>query len=336
MTRQQIDRLRQHPDLAEAELIETHISWLLLTTEKVYKMKKNIQFSFLDFSELAQRKYYCEKELLLNRRLAPDLYEEVVAVNTRGEGLEFGPYQPDSLDYAIKMRRVDRKWEMVTLLRRGAVLPEHLDQLAEQLAVFHQSATPDTSLFNPIKALDDFRDISQYTELLLPHLGVTGQADILAGIETIHAFLRHHHQRFHDRRQRGFTVEGHGDLHAANVFLEAGKPLIFDCIEFNDAFRMVDVLDEVAFLYVDLEAFGFPDLAQRFASSYQSAHPTLLTAEDQQLFDFYKCYRANVRLKVTAIKVDRAPTEAHADEMLGQLQRYFQLYRHYVARLAGA
>lgn len=333
MDRQQIDLLRKSQELKDAELVETHISWLLLTPDKVYKMKKDVQFSFLDFSTLASRKFYCEHELMLNRRLAPDLYEKVIAINPRKNGLAFGPYRTDSIDYAIRMRRVDEKWEMAGMLERGEVTPEHLDLLAGQLAGFHQNATLDQTLFNPIKELDAFSDLGNYAEILIPQVGATEMDRILEGVKGVRSFLREHHQRFHHRRMHGFTVDGHGDLHASNVFLENDKPLIFDCIEFNDEFRKVDVLDEIAFLYVDLEAAGRHDLAERFSESYQAGNPSLLSKEDERLFDYYKCYRANVRMKVTAIKIDSLSSEAHAGKLLGRLHRYQEVYLRYADKL---
>lgn len=333
MNRQKIDLLRKNPELKNAELIETHISWLLLTPDKVYKMKKDVQFSFLDFSTLAMRKFYCEHELMLNQRLAPGLYEDVVAVNASGGGLKFGHYKLDSIDYAIRMRRVAKEWEMTKMLKEGKVLPAHMDQLAEQLATFHQNTKLDKSLFNPIKELDNFSDIGNFSEILIPHFGATKMYEIMDGVKAARSFLRQHHQRFHYRRMLGFTVDGHGDLHVSNIFLENNQPILFDCIEFNDAFRKIDVLDEIAFLYVDLEAAQRPDLAERFAASYQFHNRTLLTQEDEQVFDFYKCYRANVRLKVTAIKIDSLPSEAHADELIAKLHRYQEVYHRYADKL---
>lgn len=333
MNRKQIDLLLKNPGLQGASLVETHISWLLLLPETVYKMKKDVQFSFLDFSTPASRKRFCEHELKLNQRLAPELYEEVVAVNPDKGGLAFGVYRVDSVDYAIRMKRVEKRWEMTGMLERGEVLPEHLERLADQLAEFHQNAKPDKSLFNPIREWDEFSDIGNYARIIVPHVGAVKMAEIMDGVDAARSFLRDHHQRFHYRRMQGFTVDGHGDLHAANVFLEHGKPLIFDCIEFNDDFRKIDVLDEIAFLCVDLEAAERPDLADHFAASYQAANRTRLIREDEQLFDFYKCYRANVRLKVTAIKIDNLPSEAHAGKLLAQLQRYLTVYCHYAEKL---
>lgn len=334
MNRQQIELLRQQPELRDAEVVETHISWLLLTPDKVYKMKKAVRFSFLDFSTLSRRKFYCEHELKLNQRLAPDLYEDVVAVNTMDGGLAFGHYQFDSVDYAIRMRRVAHKWEMPRMLEEDRVLPEDMDRLAEKLAAFHQDVPPDQSLFNPIQALDEFSDIANYTEELTPLIGKNGMEEILDSIKAARSFLRKHHQRFHYRRMLGFTVEGHGDLHVSNIFLEEGKPLIFDCIEFNDAFRRVDVLDEIAFLCIDLEAYRRDDLAERFAASYQAGNRTIITEDDARLFDYYKCYRANVRLKVTAIKLSHLSPEARPAQQLARLHRYYEIFQKYADKLS--
>lgn len=333
MNRLEIDLLLKNPNLRGAELVETHISWLLMLPETVYKMKKEVALSFLDFSTKEKRKYYCEHELKLNQRLAPDLYLEVVAINPMEHGLEFGAYQDNSIDYAIKMKRVAKKWEMSGMLARGEVMPAHLDLLASHLAVFHQNAECDTSLYNPIKELEEFSDIGNYLELLAPYISKAKIDAVMDGVEAARCFLRDHHQRFHDRKLLGFTVDGHGDLHAANVFLENNQPLVFDCIEFNDEFRKLDVLDEIAFLYVDLEAAGRLDLAEHFAESYETSHPTRLEQEDERLFDYYKCYRANIRLKVTAIKIDSLPTGVSADTFVSQLPRYLEVYLRYADRL---
>lgn len=333
MTRPQIDLLLKQSNLRAAELVETHISWLLMLPETVYKMKKDVAFSFLDFSTKERRKFYCEHELMLNQRLAPDMYQEVVAVNPFGHGLELGPYQDNSIDYAIKMRRVAQKWEMSGMLSRGEVLPEHIKRLASHLAAFHQNAKPDRSTHKPVKELEEFSDVGNYLDILVPYISTTKINEIMDGVEAARFFLRDHRQRFHERKMLGFTVDGHGDLHAANVFLENNQPLVFDCIEFNDEFRKLDVLDEIAFLYVDLEAGGRLDLAEHFAVSYEASNPTRQEPEDELLFDYYKCYRANVRLKVTAIKMNSLPPGASPDQYVSQLHRYLEVYLRHAKEL---
>ncbi|CAH1000693.1 hypothetical protein LEM8419_01827 [Neolewinella maritima] len=333
MDQQHIDRLRQHPTLADAEVVETHISWLLLLPEDVYKMKKNVRFSFLDFSTPAKRKYYCERELQLNRRLAPELYRRVVGVNpTLSTALTFGPPVPQSVDYAVAMRRIDRRWEMEALLNRDAVSPADIDRIAERLAAFHAGVVLTDALFNPIEVLDRLTDILRYADRLEPLIGPTGLDEIRAGISVARSVLRAFHARFHQRAVDGFTVDGHGDLHTGNIFLEHGRPILFDCLEFADDLRRIDVLDEVAFLYVDLEARGRTDLAERFAASYRRGTASAPAEEDELIFSFYRFYRVNVALKVTAIKISHSPKDAPA-ELTERLHRYLDLHRKYAGRL---
>ncbi|NJB87195.1 hypothetical protein GGR26_002972 [Lewinella marina] len=330
MNLRQIELLQRNPTLAGSVVRETHISWLLLLPDKVYKMKKGVRFSFLDFSTLQRRKHYCQRELALNRRLAPDLYEAVVAVNPSVEGLTFGPRTPQTVDYAVRMRRVAARWELANLLSHREVTAADMRRIARQLAVFHRRNVVTDVPFDERRALRNFIDVGNYPNELEPHLGASGLSELYEGGDLARLFLRRRGERLRERARSGYTVDGHGDLHVGNVFVEHGNPILFDCIEFDDAMRRIDVLDEVAFLYVDLEARGRRDLAEQFANHYQRYNPSMHTEEDRQLFDYYRCYRAGVRLKVTALKMNRTP---ESKEETTLLNRYHQLYCAYARAL---
>lgn len=316
-----------HP--SETTLLETHISWIILTDVFAFKIKKPVHFHFLDFKTPAARQHFCEEELRLNQRLVPDIYLGVLPVGSAGIG---DPHLP-RLDSALWMRRMDNSREMDKLLRDHLVTPADMEHLAALLAPFHRQ----NRLYPTAAAYDVENDIALFADLF------TLQSDWEKYTGDTHSprrwkkhlrpLLQELAPHLSDRAQRGFRVDGHGDLHSRNIILPPNKtPIVFDCLEFNPDYRRMDVLSELAFLCMDLEFYGQNDLSAAFLAAYQRHWSILENATDHRCFTFYKAYRANVRLKITLLELGQHPTEALADAA----RSYGHLLKIYTSGCLGA
>ena len=292
-----------HPVL-RVEVIETHISTILLAGEFAYKLKKPVDLGFVDFTTLDKRERCCQAEVRLNRRTAPHLYLGVVPISgsldlpvVAGEG--------EPIEYAVKMRRFAPDATLDALLRRGALAPEQIDQLAALVAHFHRSipvAAPadgygSASVIEQT-ALDNFRQARVHVE---DPVSLEALARLEAWTQAESARLG---TSFEERRHRGFVRECHGDLHLGHVALIDGQPVAFDCIEFSAPLRWIDVMSEAAFTAMDLLAHGERGLAFRFLNGYLEK---VGDYEGVGVLRFYLVYRALVRAKVAAIQ------QRHAD-----------------------
>ncbi|WP_114972651.1 bifunctional aminoglycoside phosphotransferase/ATP-binding protein [Rhodoferax ferrireducens] len=298
---------QRYPDPASrVDLVETHISWVLLAGAFAYKIKKPVTLPFLDFSTLTLRRTYCETELRLNRRFAPALYLDVVAISGTPENPQLGGAGA-AIEFAVKMRRFDESARLDRICARGALTPEHLGQLAQTIVTFHRDAAlaPAESNYGApaeilTPALDNFEDL----RALLPGPPWQSQLDALS------IWTRTEFQRlqplFVARKVAGRVRECHGDLHLGNLALIDGRVTLFDCIEFNEAFRWIDVASEIAFTYVDLLDHHQPGLAGWFLNQWLSDGGDF---EAVPLLRFYAAYRAVVRAKVAAIRASQAQDE---------------------------
>lgn len=314
----------------QPELVETHSAFVVLTADRAYKLKKDVKFTFLDFSTVELRRQDTDRELHLNQRLAPEVYLGIVPVCRDASGLHLAASDGDCgevVDHALVMQRLDRSLEMDRVLERGEITPEFLDRLAAKVAAFHAGAVVVTQ---PAQAraggyASDFNDILQELEVFRQHLGEQTVARLQALVAISDHFLETHAHHVEERLAAGWVRDVHGDLHSRNIFAYP-DPVIFDCLEFNDHFRQIDVLNEVAFLCMDLEAMGFDAFSERFIAAYDRALPALATEQDRNLFLWFKCYRANVRAKVAAIRAtqspDPQPAVADMKTYLGLMERY--------------
>jgi hypothetical protein len=278
------DPARYPHTVDRVELVETHISWVLLAGEFAYKIKKPVTLPFLDYGTVDKRRAHCAAELRLNRRFAPQLYLDVVDFD--GEP-------------AVKMRRFDEQARLDHVCKRGGLKPAHLSGLAALLARFHGTAdiAPAASRFGtPAAVLDPA--LENFTELR----SLTG--DIFAAeLDALEAWTRaefaHRQAAFTTRKAAGCIRECHGDLHLGNMMLIDDAVIPFDCIEFNEDFRWIDVVSEIAFTLVDLLDHGQPGLATWLINEW------LTETGDYAALDvlrFYMAYRALVRAKVAAIR----------------------------------
>jgi aminoglycoside phosphotransferase family enzyme len=302
------------------ELIETHISWVLLGSEHVYKIKKPVRFSFLDFSSVEKRKFFCEEEVRLNRRLAEKVYLGVVKVTGRGGSVELEG-KGKAIDHAVKMKRLRRERMMDRMLMRGAVGGEDVKRLANVVSDFHRKAEPVSSggYNSPQMIGAQIADLGNFRNAIESACGLGAEVDSI--LERSEGFIAKNKALLEERVKDGKVKDCHGDLHSGNVFFEDGV-LIVDCIEFSRDFRCIDVASDAAFMAMDLDAFGREDLSKIFMEEYlaQSRDIGLGT-----LLDFYKCYRANVRAKIAAIGWLQKKSPEAADRM----KKYIALAERY-------
>ena len=322
------------PDLPEkAELIETHISWVILTTNFAFKIKKPMHYTFLDFSTIEKRKYYCEKEVELNRRLTDGMYLGVVPVFESGGKIIIENGTGNVIGFAVKMTRMDNSRQMNLLLEKGKVTARHMDQLAEQLADFHVHAETVKTAPDMAVMQTDFADILNVKEFLGQEIGEMASRKIKAAVELSAQFLQTYAYRFEERHRQGFMIDGHGDLHSKNILL-LQPPVIFDCIEFSSHFRRGDVLNELAFFCMDLDAYGQGHLEKVFLEKYLPRNACLLNEADENIFQYFKLYRANVRLKVNALKAKQSNEKQEFEIRMALVKKYLDLMEKYQLDLA--
>lgn len=288
------------------EKVETHISYLFFTGLHAYKVKKAVDFGFLDFTSLEKRKYYCEREVALNQRLSPNVYLHVAEIReANGVYTIDGP--GETVEYAVVMRQLDHRDAMDQVLTRGELTTRQLEQIAECLAVFHRDAGQSeeiTSLGGLQTVRENVQENFKDTE---PYRGRTIDPDAYARIRAYsEAFMDVCKPTFQRRADSGYIRDCHGDLHMDHVFL-GEEVAIIDCIEFSDRYRYSDVANDVAFLAMDLEYAGRPDLAATFEDAYLEASGDTGSLE---VMNFYKCYRAYVRAKVDSLRLDQVAGDA--------------------------
>jgi aminoglycoside phosphotransferase family enzyme/predicted kinase len=282
------------PTPARVDLVVTHISWVFLTDHDVWKVKRPVDYGFLDYTTLERRRHFCHEEVRLNRRLAPGVYLGVVPVRHGPAGPTLTGDGP-ILDYAVRMRRLPDAASADALLRAGALTHDHLWRVAAALARFYAAnpATPRYGAVDVIRAnvMENFDQARPFVGRFLSAATFDAVRDWQLG------FLERHADRFQARIDRDRVRELHGDLRLEHVYFESPEPLVLDCIEFNERFRMGDVAADAGFLAMDLDARARPELAASFLGRFA------LEANDYDLYDvvdFYTSYRAWVRAKIAA------------------------------------
>jgi aminoglycoside phosphotransferase family enzyme/predicted kinase len=288
-----------HPETVD--LVQTHISFVFLAGDEVYKVKKSVRFSFLDFSTDEQRRRFCAEELRLNRRLAPGVYLEVVGISRRGDGFALtAADDPAVVEHAVHMRRLPDERMLDRLLDAGRATPAMIEQVADVLVEFHRNAEDGSELAAGGDPAVIARLFEDDTREVAPFHGRTISAADDADIQRYcRRFLAGHDPLLRRRQAEGRIRDGHGDLHTEHICFTAHGVAIFDCIEFNPAFRQRDVAADLAFLAMDLEYHGRADLAARLVQRYaeRSGDPEL-----PRLVPFYACQRAYIRGKVDSLK----------------------------------
>ncbi len=312
--------------LGTGELIETHISWVIRKQDRVYKVKKPVDFGFLDFTTVAKRHAACQAEVELNRRLAPKVYRGVVPItrDVAGHHRVGGSGQP--VDFAVEMIRVDDGNRCDSRLSTNSLTKRHMQLLAVCLAQFHKEGRCDeeTSSFGRISAIKANlqENFQQTREMIAQHITLHQAREIEAYQLR---FLREHAEAFETRIRLKKVRDGHGDLRLEHIYFADGDdmPVILDCIEFCDRFRFADVCADIAFVYMDLVWHGRVDLAEIFLAAY--ARET----DDYGLYrlvDFYASYRAYVRAKICGfVAADAGISARLRDKARDHARRYFLL-----------
>lgn len=284
----------------DVRLIETHISWVILAGMYAYKIKKPVNFGFLDFSSLADRKRFCQEEIRLNRRMAPDLYLDVLPITETDNGTEIGGQGP-VVEYAVRMKRFEQAAQLDNQLDAGLVTPSDMTGFARRLGTFHERAAVARGAMTRQYPDQVHGAVMDNIETILRSRILT--ADQRKQVEELEVWTQ---QRFEElepklvvRAENGRVRECHGDLHLSNlVRLADGSVTAFDCIEFSDELRWIDVLNDTAFLVMDLMERNRPDLAHGFLSAYLERSGDY---QDLDLLRFFLVYRSLVRAKVALL-----------------------------------
>ena len=310
-----------YPHSVEAfRVLETHISWVVLTGTYAYKIKKPVNLGFLDFSTLEQREHFCQEELRLNRRFAPQLYLDVVAIRGTPQHPRFDGADP-VIEYAIKMLEFDQSQRVDSLLENNELDINNMDTFAVELATLHAQASWATvdATFGSADAVW----VPMAENFSQMRASMSGLDDIWR-LEQLEHWSRAEFERRRElliERKRTHRIrECHGDLHTGNLVRLDGQIAAFDCIEFNASLRWIDVVNEVAFLMMDLQARGHSAYAWHFINRYLEYSGDYAGAP---LLRLYLAYRAVVRAKVTHLQT--------SPEALADYHRYLALAQSYTA-----
>ena len=313
------------------ELIETHISWVFLSGCFAYKIKKPVDFGFLNFTTLEQRKFYCQQELVLNSRFAPQIYLEVLPVTQLEDQLSLSG-QGEIIDYAIKMVQFDQNCLFDKLLKKGQIKLSHIDDLSDVVADFHEkiniagSNVVFGSIHEVIKPVEE--NFSILNKILLETSLDNSEQETLKSLHNLMLSMYHSIcPQLLIRKKEGHIRECHGDLHLGNITLIGDKIQLFDGIEFNDSFRWIDTMSDCAFLIMDLQDHKQTIFANHLLNRY------LLKTGDYSgltVLKFYLLYRATVRAKVAALRLQQQKVESIAYEnSVNDLRNYIELAKSY-------
>ena len=300
--------------------IQTHISWVVIASPFVFKVKKPVNLGFLDFSTLEKRHHFCRRELELNRRLCPEVYLAVMPIYESDAGFSFDDEDGEIAEYAVKMRELPHGWFLNELLAKGVVGETELDRVIARLGKFYAAQTPRVEIEEwgtpeklKISTDENFAQVEQFAGKIISPVA----------LETVRRFTNNFYvtkeRLFRERIEQHRILDCHGDLHLDHVHLTPEATTIFDCIEFNDRFRFIDIANDLAFLAMDFDFEGKHELGNLFL---RNAAREFDDPGMPRLADFYKSYRAFVRGKVESM-------QANSDEHAKRASRYFRLALRY-------
>jgi aminoglycoside phosphotransferase family enzyme/predicted kinase len=316
--------LKADLEAAGFELIETHISWVFLGAAEVFKVKRPVDVGFLDFTTLEKRREACDAEVRLNRRLAPEVYIDVVPITVDDAGVHRIAGEGTVVEWAVHMRRLAVERRADELLQAGLLEPSHIDTLATHVARFHEGARCDAETSRHGDVATIRRNVKENFEQTRGSIRDYLSDEQAREIEAWQLDTLGNEERFTARVDAGRVRDGHGDLRLEHVYFGADESItIIDCIEFNERFRYADVCADVAFLSMDLAWHGRVDLAERFLARYARE------SNDHDLYsvvNFYESYRAFVRGKVASLLADDEEASTNAKERARrEARRYFML-----------
>jgi aminoglycoside phosphotransferase family enzyme len=316
-----------HPE--EVRSVQTHISLLFLTGGYVYKIKKPVDFGFLDFSSLEKRKYFCEQEVELNRRLAPDIYLGVAAITLDGDRVCLNGVG-EIIEYAVKMKQVPESQLMDRLLKENRVTEKMIEAVSEMLFQFYLTAETGDYIRRFAKPERIKQDTDENFEQTRRFVNVTIPGEAYSEIqERTNRFFKTHEALFYERIASDRIRDCHGDLRLEHI-LWGEEIAILDCIEFNERFRYTDVAADISFLAMDLDYHGREDLGRHLIGTYISKSGDYGLSK---VLDFYKCYRAYVRGKVESFRSDDPNgSETEKKGAVKRARKYFELSYRYALR----
>jgi hypothetical protein len=314
-----------HP-VENITLLETHISWVLLTGRYAYKIKKPVNFGFLDFSTLEKRKFYCKEECRLNGRLAPHIYLGVTPICGSPTSPKINGTGP-AFEYAVKMRQFDTQQEFDELLKHKALTERHIIETANVLANFHRQIdiAYDDSPYGTPEAIEQ-PVVENFAQIAASLGDSPDEKEILRRLNKIHHWSKEAHAKLipvlQARKQAGFVRECHGDLHLRNIVVIDGRVTPFDGIEFNANLRWVDVMSELAFLLMDLDDHACFEFSRQLLNSYLS-----ITGDYGGLavLRYYLVYRAMVRAKVASLRLAQLLNNEAKADCLQEIKNYIDL-----------
>lgn len=309
------------------QVVQTHISIVFIAGDLVYKVKKPVDFGFLDFTTLEKRKYYCRQEVILNSRFSEKLYLGVVSIYRGPKGLNFVG-EGQEIEVAVLMRRVPEDRLMINMLKNEQVTGETLDRLADRLAYFHSLSETGPHVASFGSPMVIYQNLKENFDQTYPFIGRTIDQNVHEKTATLaFKFLRDHGDLFRSRMEKGFIRDCHGDLHLDHVIILDGI-MLYDCVEFNDRFRYGDTAADIAFLLMDFDFRGYPAFAERIAARYA------LSSGDQdvlKLLGFYKSYRAFIRGKVIGFTLDEPEIrEIEKKKAIKEARDFFRLALSYL------
>lgn len=313
----------------KVRLMQTHMSWIFLTGEYAYKVKKPVNFGFCDFSTLAKRKFFCNREFEINRQFS-DMYLEVVPINQFNGNIKIKG-KGKTIEYAVKMKELPQERIMSRLLEKNKISRQTIEKIASIVSKFHLSLKQNKQ----VKKYGSLRIIcynfNENFNQVEKSIGITIDKEKFDFIKRkIYDFVRDNKKLFEKRILDKKIKDCHGDLHSGNIFI-TDKIYIFDAIDFNDRLRCGDVAKDVAFFIMDLDFHKRPDLSEVFIKKYLT-HTN--DTEILKLLPFYKCYYAFVRGKVISLKsVDKQISKKEKQESVTLAKKYFDLAFDYATRL---
>jgi uncharacterized protein len=327
-----------HSAQAEIPLIQTHVSYVFLTGEFVYKLKKPVNFGFLDFSTLEQRKHFCEEELRLNQRAAAQLYLEVVAITQKGEGFEING-SGEAVEYAVKMQQFPQEALLSAMFDRGELTAPHIQDLAKEVAVFHAKAAINDHIrsYGAVEKVRQAFDENYEQSVGFINFGGADGPQTQAQFDGTKAysddFFAKNAAALTDRIKADKIRECHGDAHLRNIALWQDRLWLFDCIEFNEPFRFVDTMYDVGFICMDLDARGRRDFSNIFLNAYLEQTGDY---EGLQVLPLYLSRQAYVRAKVTSFLLgDPSIPDAVKAESRVTAADYYKLAYDYTQNTTG-
>nr|CAD5982638.1 putative protein Rv2004c [Planktothrix pseudagardhii] len=323
-----------HPVQEPIELLQTHISFIVLTGEYVYKLKKIVDFGFLDYSTLEKRHYFCEQELHMNQQQAPELYLEVLPIIEIGDRFQFGDNQNPAVEYALKMRQFPEENLLINLFAQDKLTIKEMEELGKVVAEFHQSCPTNDEILKFGEIAQIRHSIDGNYQKTQKYIGCCQtQEQYEQTKQYTDSCFETHDAIFKSRIENRWIRECHGDLHLKNICIYQDKILLFDRIEFNQEFRFVDVIYDVAFVAMDLEGRGRADLGNRFLNSYIEQTGDW---EGLQLLPFYLTRQAYVRAKVNSLILDDpAVAEEQKETAQQEATQYYKLAWQYTRRSSG-